>query len=215
MHVASHPPQEENTDLAGEERLRETLLEVGGRIRAGWDPEHRILTQIRNRAGRTIGKSLKVGSAQTGATGVPPSHAQGATAEGDHLRKVGDRGQNGVGGDAGAGARRLLDARRSRLDGLRGDGVGRGHGEKRFWGRFSGSRFNGSEGRFSGEEAGSGFFPQRRRGAEEERNSRAKVAKIANGEPGPNTRPDQSRGSPYSACLRREGDLKLQARKPR
>jgi hypothetical protein len=38
MHVASHPPQEENTDLAGEERLRETLLEVGGRIRAGWTP---------------------------------------------------------------------------------------------------------------------------------------------------------------------------------
>ncbi len=45
--------------------------------------------------------------------------------------------------------------------------------------------------------------------------SRAKVAKIAKGSGmnRPNTRANQSCRSPYSACLRREADLELQARK--
>ena len=48
------------------------------------------------------------------------------------------------------------------------------------------------------------------------KSSRAKVAKSAKGNKmnRPNTRANQSCRSPYSACLRREADLKLQAMEP-
>ena len=64
--------------------------------------------------------------------------------------------------------------------------------------------------------AGSGTLPRRRRGEDRgAKISRAKVAKIAKGirMKRSNTRANQSCRSPYSARLRRESDLELQARK--